>query len=45
MFSEKVPLEGDRQKSPVYLNEPHYIPGFAEQLIGAKKSRLKRITH
>jgi len=45
MFSEKVPLEGGQAKNhQVYLNEPHYIPGFAEQLIGVKKADLKEFT-
>lgn len=40
-----VPLEGGTSKNyRVYLNEPHYIPGFAEQLIGAKKGDVKTFT-
>ena len=37
MFIDKVPVEGGGAKNhQVYLSEPHYIPGFAEQLIGLK---------
>ncbi len=33
-----VVVEGGTSKDyKVYMNEPHYIPGFAEQLVGAKK--------
>lgn len=42
MTIDKVPLEGGQAKNhQVYLNEPHYIPGFAEQLIGLKKDDTK----
>jgi trigger factor len=40
-----VPLGGGTSKNyRVYLNEPHYIPGFAEQLVGAKKGDVKTFT-
>lgn len=42
MFIDKVPVEGGGAKNhQVYLSEPHYIPGFAEQLIGLKKDDNK----
>lgn len=45
MFIEKVPVEGGQAKNhQVYLNEPHYIPGFAEELIGLKKDDTKEFT-
>lgn len=37
-----VVVEGGTAKNyRVYLNEPHYIPGFAEQLVGVKKGDTK----
>ncbi|MFA5936083.1 MAG: trigger factor [Patescibacteria group bacterium] len=37
-----VPLEGGAsQNYRVYLNEPHYIPGFTEQVVGLKKGDTK----
>lgn len=45
MSIDKVPVEGGQAPShQVYLNEPHYIPGFAEQLVGLKKSDKKQFT-
>ncbi len=42
MFLDKVPVDGGQAKNhQVYLSEPHYIPGFAEQLIGLKKDDTK----
>lgn len=38
ILKEKVPVEGGTSRDyRVLLNEPHYIPGFAEKLVGAKK--------
>lgn len=38
ILKEKVPVEGGTSRDyKVLLNEPHYIPGFAEKLVGAKK--------
>jgi trigger factor len=45
MFINKVPVEGGQApKHQVYLSEPHYIPGFAEQLVGLKKDETKNFT-
>ena len=45
MFIDKVPVEGGQaDKHQVYLSEPHYIPGFAEQLVGLKKDDTKEFT-
>jgi trigger factor len=45
MFIEKVPVEGGQAKAhQVYLNEEHYIPGFAEQLHGLKKDEEKEFS-
>jgi trigger factor len=45
MFIDKVPVEGGQAKNhQVYLNEPHYIPGLAEQLVGLKKDDSKEFT-
>jgi trigger factor len=42
MFIENVPIEGGQAKNhQVYLNEPHYIPGLAEELVGLKKDDTK----
>lgn len=42
---DKVPVEGGAsQRYRVYLNEPHYIPGFAEQIVGLKKGDVKTFT-
>ncbi|TAN34243.1 trigger factor [Patescibacteria group bacterium] len=42
MFLDKVPVEGGHaQNHAVYLAEPHYIPGLAEQLVGLKKDDTK----
>jgi len=42
---DNVPLEGGTSKNyRVYLNEPHYIPGFAEQVVGLKKGDVKTFT-
>lgn len=45
MFIDKVPVEGGQaDKHQVYLNEPHYIPGLAEQLVGLKKDDAKEFS-
>ena len=45
MFVDKVAIEGGTSLGhQVYLNEPHYIPGFADQLIGMKKDDEKEFT-
>ncbi len=45
MTQDKVPVEGGQApKHQVYLSEPHYIPGFAEQLIGVKKGEFKEFS-
>lgn len=45
MFLDKVPLEGGQSKGhQVYLNEAHYIPGFADQLVGLKKGDQKEFS-
>lgn len=45
MLMDKVPVEGGWSKNhQVYLQEKHYIPGFAEQLIGMKKDDTKEFT-
>lgn len=45
MFIEKVSVEGGQAKGhQVYLNEEHYIPGFAEQLHGLKKDEEKEFS-
>jgi len=37
-----VPVEGGSSRDyRVYLNEPHYIPGFSEKLVGAKKGETR----
>lgn len=42
MFIDKIPVEGGQAKNhQIYLSEPHYIPGLAEQLVGLKKSETK----
>lgn len=42
MMLDKVPVEGGQAKDyQVYLGEEHYIPGFNEKLIGAKKGEEK----
>lgn len=45
MFVDKVAIEGGTALGhQVYLNEPHYIPGFTDQLIGMKKDDEKEFT-
>lgn len=45
MSIDKVPVEGGQApKHQVYLSEPHYIPGFAEQLVGLKKDEVKEFS-
>jgi len=40
-----VPLEGGQAKDhSVYLSEQHYIPGFAEKLIGVSKGETREFT-
>ncbi len=42
MFLDKVPVEGGQAPNhQVYLAEPHYIPGLAEQLVGVKKDDIR----
>lgn len=42
MFLDKVPVDGGQAPNhQIYLNEPHYIPGLAEQLIGVKKDDVR----
>jgi trigger factor len=42
MFIDNVAIEGGQAKGhQVYLDEKHYIPGFAEKLIGLKKDDEK----
>jgi trigger factor len=37
-----VPIEGGQAKNhAVYLNEPYYIPGFGEKLIGMKRGETR----
>ena len=43
MFIDKVAVESGWAKDhQVYLSEGHYIPGFAEQLVGLKKDEEKK---
>jgi len=45
MFIDKVGVEGGQApKHQVYLNEGHYIPGFADQLLGMKKDEVKEFS-
>jgi len=45
MFLDKVPVEGGQAKDyQVYLSEPHYIPGFNDQLIGLGKDDEKEFS-
>jgi len=45
MFLDKVPVEGGLAKDyQVYLSEPHYIPGFNEQLLGLGKDEEKEFS-
>ncbi len=45
MTIDKVGVEGGQApKHQVYLSEPHYIPGFAEQLVGLKKGDVKEFS-
>jgi trigger factor len=45
MFLDKVPVDGGQAKNhQVYLNEPHYIPGLAEQLVGLAKDDTKEFS-
>lgn len=38
ILKDKVPVEGGTSRDyRVLLNEPHYIPGFADKLVGAKR--------
>ena len=42
MLHNNVTLEGGKGTDyKVYLSEPHYIPGMAEQLVGVKKRKKK----
>ncbi len=45
MFIDKVAIEGGFAKNhQVYLSEPHYIPGLAEELVGLKAGEEKKFT-
>ena len=45
MFLDSIPVEGGTAKNhQVYLSEPHYIPGLAEQLVGLTKDASKEFT-
>ncbi len=45
MFIDKVGVEGGQApKHQVYLSEGHYIPGFADQLLGMKKGEEKEFS-
>lgn len=45
MFLDKVPVDGGQAKDyQVYLSEPHYIPGFNEQLLGLGKDEEKEFS-
>ncbi|KKQ27541.1 MAG: Trigger factor [Candidatus Magasanikbacteria bacterium GW2011_GWC2_37_14] len=45
MFLDKVPVEGGAAKDyQVYLSEPHYIPGFNDQLIGLGQGEEKEFS-
>ncbi len=45
MFIDNVPVDGGQTLNhQVYLNEPHYIPGLADQLVGLKKDDTKEFT-
>lgn len=45
MFLDKVPVEGGQAKGyQIYLNEPHYIPGMAEKIVGMKKDEEKEFS-
>lgn len=45
MFIDNIPVEGGQAKNhQVYLSEPHYIAGLAEQLVGLKKDDIKEFT-
>ncbi|MEK7473973.1 MAG: trigger factor [Patescibacteria group bacterium] len=45
MLKENVPVEGGTGRDyRVYLNEPNYIPGMADQLVGMKEGDEKTFT-
>lgn len=45
MYLDKVPVDGGQAHDyQVYLSEPHYIPGFNEQLVGLKKDETKEFS-
>jgi len=45
MFINNVPMEGGQARGyQIYLNEPHYVAGLAEQLVGLKKDDEKSFT-
>ncbi len=45
MLLDNVPLEGGQAKDyRVYLGENHYIPGFNEKLVGAKKGEAREFS-
>ncbi len=42
MFIDNVAIEGGHADNhQIYLSEPHYVPGLAEQLVGLKKGEQK----
>ncbi len=39
---DRVPVDGGTSRDyKMYLNEPHYIPGFTKELVGMKKGDVK----
>ena len=45
MYLDKVPVDGGQAHDyHVYLSEPHYIPGFNDQLVGLKKAETKEFS-
>lgn len=45
MFLDKVPIEGGDAKShAIYLDEPYFIPGFKDKLLGMKKNETREFS-
>lgn len=45
IFLDKAPLEGGQTKNhQIFLNEPYYIPGLPEELLGLKANEEKTFT-
>ena len=45
LFIDKVPLEGGQTKNhAICLNEPYYVPGITDQLVGASEGEIKEFT-